>query len=353
MNLANLGLINSVDPVVLSDTQQNGSTEHTLGKFDSIFITGATGMLGSYLAEYLSLLALQNRNRIHMFLQCRAPTLNTYRIVSLEGTQIRIVNETEMIQELQKYGSPLVIHAASPSSRSASNENTEALIQTNIELTLNLVKNLKNKKGCFIYFSSGDVYGPNPDFPTNEGMSSAFDHLDPNFNYAEAKRSGELITTSICEQNGISFLIPRISHTFGPGISIHDPRIFGHVMKSLVEKKSIILNSNGKTMRAFLYNSDLANALIMATASDGISIFNLAGIKTYSILEFCQLAIKTINPELTLTIDEQNSNPSPILGGQVDTTLIESIGWRNTTSLGEAIAKTYRSVMWRKENGYI
>jgi dTDP-glucose 4,6-dehydratase len=353
MNLAELGRISSVDPVVLSDTQQNKSTEDTLGKFDSIFLTGATGMLGSYLAEYLSLLSLQNENKMNIFLHCRTPTKNINRIAGLVGTQIKIVNESEFVQELQKYEKPLVIHAASPASRSASNENTEALIQTNIELTLSLVKLLKNRNGYFIYFSSGDVYGPHPTYPTNEGMSSAFNHLDPNFNYAEAKRSGELITTTICQQNGISFLIPRISHTFGPGISIHDPRIFGHVMKSLVEKKPIVLNSNGKNMRAFLYNSDLANALIMAMASDDVSIFNLAGVKAFSILDFCQVAIETINPDLTLIVDEQNSNPSPLLGGQVDTRLIESIGWRSTTSLEEAIAKTYRSVMWRKENGYI
>ena len=353
MKLVELERIRSVDPVVLSDTQLNKSTQDTLGEFDSIFLTGATGMLGSYLAEYLSLLSVQNENKIHIFLHCRIPTKNVNRIASLAGTQIRTVNETQLIQKLKKYERPLVIHAASPASRNVSIENTEALIQTNIELTLSLLKLLKNKNGFFIYFSSGDVYGPNPPYPTNEGMSSAFNHLDPNFNYAEAKRCGELITTTFCRQNGISFLIPRISHTFGPGISIQDPRIFGHVMKSLVEKKSIILNSNGRNVRAFLYNADLANALIIAMASDGISIFNLAGIKAFSIHEFCQLAIDTINPDLELIVDEKNSNPSPLLGGQVDIGLIESIGWKNTTSLEEAIAKTYKSVLWRKTNGYM
>jgi len=353
MKLADLNRFNSVDSVVLEDVQKHQSNAEIIRKFDSIFITGATGMLGSYLAEYLSLLSLQSRNKLHIFLYCRTPSKNVNRIAGLEGSRISIVNETELITELQKYDSPIVIHAASPASRSASTENTVGLIQTNIELTLNLIEPLKSKNGCIIYFSSGDIYGPNPNYPTTESMSSGFNHLDPNFRYAEAKRAGELITTTICQQNGISFLIPRISHTFGPGLSIQDPRIFGHVMKSLVEKKPIVLNSNGMNKRAFLYNADLANALIMALGNNNVSIFNLAGSNAISILEFCKLAIETVSPDLPLIIDDQNSNASPLLGGEVDINLIESIGWKSTTSLKESITKSYTSTMWRIENGYI
>jgi UDP-glucuronate decarboxylase len=355
MNSSELGFQRfnkNIDPIIWKDSLEYEQQSSILKQYDSVFITGSSGMLGGYLAEFLSLLSFNSSIPLTILVQSRQETKNLQRISQIPNLKVKIINELEMYLEIDKYESPLIIHTASPASRSASTFNLQGLIHTNLEMTMNIVNKLKNKKGCFVYFSSGEIYGPEPQYPTSEDMSSGFNHLNPNFAYAEAKKAGEFIVSNSLFELDCYYLIPRIYHTFGPGISIHDPRIFGVVMKSLLRKDTIVLKTNGSTTRNFLYNSDLVGALMVTLKEKSNFIFNLAGATEISILDFCRIAIKSIDPNVGLEIGSSVGDVSPIARGSADISKLENLGWKNRIELEDALMRTYQSVLWRNQNGF-
>jgi dTDP-glucose 4,6-dehydratase len=354
MNSSRLGfreLFNIADPVIWKDSLEYEGQSLILKDYDSIFITGSSGMLGGYLAEFFSLLSLNSAISLPIHLQSRDKNGNLHRISQLPNVSVKVISELEMYVEIDKYNSPLIFHTASPASRSATTVNLDGLIHTNLEMTINITNKLINKQGCFVYFSSGEIYGPEPQYPTSEDMSSSFNHLNPMFAYAEAKKSGEFLVTNSFHNSDCRFLIPRIYHTFGPGVSIQDPRIFGLVMKSLVMKDPIVLKTNGSTTRNFLYNSDLAGALLLTLRQKSNLVFNLAGATEFSILDFCKVAIDTINPAIPLEVGSSLRDFSPIARGSADISRLKSLGWESKVNLADGLKRTFESVVWRIQHG--
>ena len=354
MNSSELGFQRfnkSIDPIIWKDSLEYEQQSSILKQYDSVFITGSSGMLGGYLAEFLSLLSFNSSIPLTILVQSRQETKNLQRISQIPNLKVKIINELEMYLEIDKYESPLIIHTASPASRSATTFNLQGLIHANLEMTMNIVNKLRNKKGSFIYFSSGEIYGPQPQYPTSENMFSGFNHLNPTFAYAEAKKAGEFIVSNFSNDGNYHFLIPRIFHTFGPGLSIQDPRIFGTVMKSLVNKEPIALKTNGSTTRNFLYNSDLVGALLLTLNIGSDLVFNLAGATEISILDFCQIAIKSIDASVDLKIGSSTADFSPIARGSADISKLESLGWESRVKLEDGLKRTFDSIVWRMQNG--
>ena len=74
--------------------------------------------------------------------------------------------------------------------------------------------------------------------------------------YAESKRMGEVMCVSWGQQYNIHTVIVRPFHTYGPGISFDDGRVFADFVADAVLGRDIVLRSDGLAQRSFCYISD-------------------------------------------------------------------------------------------------
>ena len=334
------------DPIIQEDVENflklGGS------QFGNCAILGSNGMLGSYLLDFISAVNLiQGSNAVTYGF---SRTKNSY-ISKLALRPGVVLTEISNMRDILNTENVHVIHAASPASVNKVVGGVNSLIESNIQLTTMVQSYLEKIGGHFTFFSSGEVYGISPPYPTRENDYSVFDHLELRGYYPEVKKYAELQSKIWFENTDIPVSILRIFHTFGPGVHRDDTRIFASAIYDIAENRDIKLNSDGSAMRSFLYTSDLASAIQISSYQTGFQVYNVCGSEEISILKFANLVARnsTTCKVVPNSIPEVEQNKrSPIMRGIANTSRLSNLGWKPRVDIETAIDKTIRSLEWRK-----
>jgi UDP-glucuronate decarboxylase len=319
--------------------------------FGNCAILGANGMLSSYLLNFISEVNETYGERSQVMGYTRS-NKNDFikRLETRSNIKIFQLSDLESILELQNVH---ILHAASPSSLSDLMKNKHGLIESNINLTNKIHSLLEKTGGRLTFFSSGEVYGHDARIPTKETDYSPFDHLSVEGYYAETKKFTEMLNQIWSDQTNLPVSILRIFHTFGPGISRSDNRIFSSAIFGLLDSNRITLNSNGLATRTFMYSADLASAISVTSKVDGFQVFNVGGDEEIKILDFARLIsdfgqnCEVVCSDLT---SDQNLSNNKIKRGHADTLKLRTLGWKPNVMISEAVKSTIRSAKWREEN---
>ena len=274
----------------------------------SILITGATGMLASYLIYYLIWMNEKHNAGIRILAVARNENKIQYRFGRYADkdyfrTIISDVSEPLSVDESIDY----VIHAASLASPQYYTTMPVEVAAPNAIGTYYLLKLAVEKqvKG-FLYFSSGDIYGK---MPENSGMFSeemmgTMDPMSIHSCYGESKRMGETWCASFAQEYGLSACAVRIGHTYAPTMDLdNDPRVFASFMKCDVEKKDIVMLSDGSAKRPFCYIADaIAAFVILLIKGKPGEAYNMTNTDAFvSIGELAEI-IASIEPEANLKV---------------------------------------------------
>lgn len=234
----------------------------------TVLITGATGMLASYLVYYLIWLNEVKTAGIRIIACVRSPQKCRRVFGSYVDASYFTMLTDDIYQPLRVDGAvDYIIHAASLASPQYYGPNPVEVSAPNVLGTYYLLQLARNKsvKG-FLYFSTGDVYGK---MPTDAGhfmetQLGIMDPLEAHSCYGESKKMGENWCVSFAREYGVPTRMVRISHTYGPTMDVeHDPRVFSSFMKCLLEKRDIVMLSDGTAKRPFCYAADAVAAFLL------------------------------------------------------------------------------------------
>jgi UDP-glucuronate decarboxylase len=338
--------MSSFDPIVIRDAekyvQQGGEG------FNNYVVAGGNGLLGAYILDFIS--------EVNLILGIASTSigltrrLNSYMSHLQKRKGVKIIDYSQMENELKNMENIHVLHAASPASAQKIQNDINSILEANINLTDRILKLMEHTGGRLTFFSSGEVYGNEPSFPTKEDGYSSFDHLTFRGIYPEVKRFTETKLYIWHHLNQIPVTILRIFHTFGPGITRDDKRIFASAIFDGLKDGKIILNSNGQTRRSFLYSSDLVSGVKHTEKQSNFEVYNISGDTEISILEFAELVKEQIQgAEIEFSIFPQGSSKifTPILRGSANTDKLKKTGWSPKVSTREAIQNTLQSTKWR------
>lgn len=341
--------------MILEDFNQIKNSSIDWNRFESktILITGANGFLPAYMVETLLLL----NNDILKYSPCKVIALvrNEKHIkerfsnyLSDENLKIIVQDVANQININEKID--YIIHAASPASPKYYNIDPVGVIMPNVlgtKNTLELAR--KNNIEGYLYFSSGEVYGQlNDGEVINEDKYGYLDSTTVRACYGESKRMGENLCVSYGHQYNIPVKIVRPFHTYGPGMKLDDGRVFADFVKNIVNNEDIEMKSDGSATRAFCYLSD-ATVAFFKILLDGEknNAYNMAN--SNGVISIKDLATELVNmfPEkgLKAIFAEQNKDylQSPVKGNSVDTSKLESLDWKATTTIKDGFKKTIRS----------
>ena len=320
----------------------------------NILITGANGFLPAYMVETILYL---NENKFNEKANVFAVVRNINRALKRFSSHkhnpnlkfyVHDVCKPLKIKEEIKY----IIHAASQASPKFYKKDPVGTLCPNALGTYYLLELAKEKDvDCFLFFSSGEVYGNFEDckIPIKETSYGYVDPVDVRSCYSESKRMGENMCISFYKQFGVPTKIVRPFHTYGPGMKLDDGRVFADFIANILNKKDIIMKSDGSAIRAFCYLSDAVSGFfnVLLNGENG-SVYNVGNDK--SVVSILNLAERLVNlfPEYKLKVIRKERNDSIYLESKIkrsspDISKIRSIGWEPHYSIEEGFKRTLKS----------
>lgn len=318
-----------------------------------VFVTGASGMLGGYLALTLAALGLRLADPPRLTLLARDAARMRQRLGACLDSALCEVLEGD----LEHFATPraglpdVVIHAASPASPRNYATDPVGVIRANALGTLNLLDRFARERPIAFLMLGSAVYGSTEnEGAVHEDSFGAVPTLDPRNCYIESKRMAETLLASWRAQYGLAFGIGRIFHTFGPGLNLDDGRIFSDVLRAARDGQPIVLTSDGSALRAFCYLSDTVSGLFhILLKGDGASAYNVGNAgNEMSVRRFAELASRLREPALPLLFGE--ADPKAYLAaktsrGLPDTRRLEALGWRPRHDTATALRRTYQALL--------
>lgn len=326
-------------------------------KNSTVLVTGAYGMLASYLVYFLIFLNEQYPE-LNIKILCQGRNKDKMRErfgIYMDKAYFCYVAD-DICQEINiEEKIDYIIHAASLASSQYYQTNPVDVILPNTVGTHYLLELAKenNVKG-FLFFSSGDVYGKidNLNRVHTERDFGYIDILNVRSCYGESKRLGETMCKAYYTQYGVPINTVRIGHTYGPTMDIyHDERVFAEFVKNIVDGQDIIMKSDGLSERYFCYITDAVDAFLKilhcGKRGEAYNMMNLDA--SISIKELAYLMVG-IEPENKLkVIHEDRDNNSVYMECPVkkypifDVDRLVKLGWNPKVSIEEGFKRTVMS----------
>ena len=191
--------------------------------------------------------------------------------------------------------------------------------------------------------SSGAVYGQQPweMERVGEDWIGAPKCNDVRAAYAEGKRAAEMLCAIYGKQFGVEIAIARIFAVLGPFIALDAHFAAGNFIRDAMEGKPVIVNSDGRACRSYLYASDLTVWLwhLLVRALPG-KPYNVGSEESVSIRELAERISRIIGKGEYKILGYADTGWNP--GRYVpDNDLISrDLGLYRSVSLDEAIRRT-------------
>ena len=211
---------------------------------------------------------------------------------------------------------------------------------------------LKNRLEKFLFISSAEVYGEpiNPEFPLSEKDYGYLDPINIRACYAESKRIGETMSVAWGNQHGVHTSVVRPFHTYGPGLSLNDGRVFADFVSDIVNNQDIILKSDGNAKRSFCYISDtvigILTVLLNGKKNEAYNIGNPdteIAIKDLASILVNLFPKKQLKVKFEIKTKNINYLKSPILRCYPSIDKLKKLGWNPAISIKEGFTRTIES----------
>lgn len=337
------------DPVVRRDPELFGINTPLVNLVSGgMLITGSSGMVMGYLA------AVSRSIRDLLGIR-RAPLGCASRNVSAESPLgASLLNIRAAADWIRVEKPSVVIHGASPADPVDYIRDPVGCLDANVALTRELAMACAATGACFIYISSGEVYGSNPQTPTSENTYSPLDHTSARNVYAEAKRAGEAYVLGIARSKGLDARIVRLFHTFGPGMRRSDSRVFGGLIDAALSGKPFEMKSDGSKIRTLLYSFDAVSGIAHVYGKlPSMTVVNVASPESYSINEVARVAMTAMLPDLRENVVRVGEvavpHDSQVEKNIPNIDLLLSSGWRPRVALDLGFVRTFESAKWQQD----
>jgi nucleoside-diphosphate-sugar epimerase len=298
------------NPIIKEDIQailpENISWNYLSGK--TVLVTGANGFIPSYVIY--TLVELNESNRMSNPIIIIALVRNKAKakkkfslLIEKRKIQLLVADVSIPVNITQKID--VIIHAASQASPKYYGIDPVGTLKANTLGTANMLDIAHNNRTeKFLYISSGEVYGvldgSIPVIP--ETYTGNVDITNVRSCYAESKRMGENMCVCWSHQYNFHVNMLRLSHTYGPGVELDDGRVFGDFVRNILNDEDILLHSDGKVWRSFVYITDMITALFRVLfQGENRHAYNVAADSETEILELAHI-LCGLYPEKHLSV---------------------------------------------------
>ncbi len=223
----------------------------TKDKKVKFLVTGATGLVGSHLVEYIA----GHGYKVRCFVR---PSSDTSFLETIKGVEIVQGDLTRDVSiEKAVKGMDIVFHCAAMVSDWA---DRETMVRTNVGGTENLIQAcLKNKVKRMVMISSLAVLGMDEKIDTDE--TAPYVYTGDNYNYTKIESEKKVLEAH--REKGLPVVIVRPPYIYGP----RDRQLLPRLVKFLKEGKFKFIGT-GENPFSLVYVKNFVSALALLCDND-------------------------------------------------------------------------------------
>jgi len=304
-----------------------------------VFVTGAYGMLGAWLARAL--------------LDCGASVVVLRRderpgsALALDGTEARctVVHgdllDAELIERtVGEHEVDSVMHLAAQTIVRIANRSPRSTFESNVRGTWNVLEACRvHGVERTIVASSDKAYGASDVLPYTEELPLRAAHP-----YDASKAAADVIARSYWHTYGLPVAVTRFANIYGGGDQ-NRSRLIPEAIAAVLEGRAPVVRSDGSPERDFLYVEDAVEAYM--AISDLLDAgergaFNAGGGRPHRVLDvFRAVCAAGGRPDLEPDVRGRGAPAGEIDRQWLDASRLRELsGWEPRTGLDEGLART-------------
>lgn len=315
-----------------------------------ILISGATGMIGSFLVDVL----MYRNNSMKIHTKVIALGRNEEKAVKrfskwwgYKALQFvkHDINKPLTLQEVAH--ADYIIHLASNTHPIAYATDPIGTITANVLGTMYLLDYATDCNASRIAIaSSNEIYGE------NRGDVELFDesycgYINSNTmraGYPESKRCAESLCQAYIKQKNLDVVIPRLTRTYGPTMLISDTKAISQFLKKGIAGEDIILKSEGNQFYSYTYVADAVSGLltILLCGTCG-EAYNIADRKSdITLKDLATLIAGYSGRKVVFELPDsvESAGYSKATKARLDNKKITKLGWEAQYDIARGITQT-------------
>ena len=316
----------------------------------SILITGAAGLICSAVVDILFRYNDTHEGKIHIYAAGRWPEEMAVRFGKMmDREDITFVRyDASRTDNSMDVPADYIIHGAS-------NAFPEMIVKEPVETMLSNFLGMKylldyaKDKGTrrILYISSSEVYGQKEgDEPFREGQYGFIDLLNPRNSYSVGKRAAETLCASYAAEYGVSSVIVRPGHIYGPTASPHDNRVSSAWAYQAARGEDIVMKSDGSQLRSYCYAPDCASAMLKVLLSGeqgrAYNISNPDSVITIRQLAERLAAAGEVELKTEIPTESERKGFNPMSNSSLESKSLLETGWKGMFGADEGLEHTVR-----------
>ena len=303
-------------------------------------VTGGAGFIGSHVVDRL----VEEGARVVVL-----DNLSSGSKENLNSKAVFYQADVKDMQEvrgiIQKEAPSAVFHLAAQPLVETAYENPLETLEVNFMGTVHVLEacRLNGNLEAIVVVSSDKAYGKSKTLPYAEDMPVGGDHP-----YEVSKAAGDLTAQSYFKTYGMPVAIARFGNTFGPR-DRNWGRIIPDCFQAILKNKELVIRSDGKMVREYVYAKDVAEAcfrLAQHIESSKGGAFNFGSDNILNVLEVVQEIEKILEVKIPYKIlnTAKNEIPKQYLDWSKAKRML---AWQPKYTFAQGIRESFE---WYKEN---
>lgn len=274
-----------------------------------VLVTGATGLVGSWLTRRL----VESGADAVCLIRDWVPQSELVRARTIE--QVKVVRgdvrDRDFLERiLGEHEIEVVIHLAAQTIVGIANRNPVSTFESNIQGTWNLLEACRRSPlvKSIVVASSDKAYGDQEILPYSENTPLAGQHP-----YDVSKSCADLIAGAYAKSYGLPIVITRCGNFYGGG-DLNWNRIVTGTIRSLYRDQAPVIRSDGLFIRDYFYVEDgaaaymlLAERLLTDPSLRG-QAFNFSNEIQVTVLDLVQRITRLMNKDIAPVVLNQATN---------------------------------------------
>ncbi len=306
-----------------------------------VLVTGATGLIGSWLTRRLIDLGA----RVGVLVLDADPQSELVRSATIESTTV-VMGRLECYADVERaviaQEADTIFHLGAQTLVGAAVRAPLATLEANVAGTWNVMEVARRHDDLVqrvVVASSDKAYGESQQLPYVEDM--ALQGVSP---YDVSKSCTDLVTQSYARTYGLSAAIARCGNVYGGG-DLNWSRIVPGTLRALLTEEQPVIRSDGTYLRDYIYVDDVVDAYLrLAEALEDRAIsgeaFNFSEERPMSVIEIYGVICSAVGV----------TDIEPVVLGRAEheihdqylsaTKARERIGWSPSLTFEEGLART-------------
>jgi nucleoside-diphosphate-sugar epimerase len=313
-----------------------------------ILITGATGLIGTFLIDILMYRNSNFNDNITVYAIGRNRKKAIVRFKDYMDSPYFIFLEQDIQSPIELNDDiNYIIHGASnthPIAYATEPINTILLSVLGSKNILDFAYTHKVQRTLFL--STVEIYGENRG-DVEQFAEDYCGYIDCNTlraGYPEGKRAVEALCQAYINEKNLDIVIARCCRVYGPTMGNDDSKAIAQFLRNASNNKPIVLKSKGTQRYSYCYIGDICSALLVILLSgQSGEAYNISdNASDLSLSQIAVICAEVNNKEVVFDIPSEieASGYSKAMKALLDSTKLQMLGWKAKYTLPDGIRRT-------------